>query len=868
MGMTMNHRSMDAIRLLLGVSLLISACQVSHADFVASDTFTPPFKTEWSQLSGPQISHSVISSRSVLYAGPYEVGAFSFATGKPIWSHKDEKYSVVGAADFGGDTVYSALYQFGIQARDSKTGRLQWSMPVKSEINEVRIDNSHLYCELHTGKIAAIDTKTHRVAWETNLSAPETPRKFNSDKIVILENDRVLVTANAKLSASQELTQLFCLSSSTGRILWRSQPVTGENVWPAGQDLDFERVYTALTDKSMLCLRLQDGKTLWRRADVGDSAVINGGHVISTVEGLTKGLVSGSDIISVNGGQINALDAATGKRAWSLTLSKQVEPNVSAPVNVGADLWTIVDETVYCLNSHGRVKWKWSQPGLGRDLIITNRGFLTTVGNTLCLFRHGTPDKLPSDTAGCQALARTLVSRLDKLDPNDQNNLRALGDDAFPALTAELQQRMLAYQANPDKSDSYRRFSDCAKVVAAFAKPKFTPQLLKLLASAKPVHGDESTRQEILSIVAWKGDANLTLPLFIKILKSEKIDWTYTFSAGYAALNVVKQSDAPAATAFLVSVLSDSAADPELRHTAYINAAKTGDPAAVQAVLAARAKQTAASLAEVMQLSKLGQLPDADQDYPVSKLVATAKDAGGRLWGLVNSRAAGSQDDLWIVRSEGDHWVDPMLTTLTPKQLGKPENFLQYINDPKFRADTDGDGWTDLLEQRLGMDPKNKDTDHDGIEDAVDKNPLTKSRSLSETEQILSAAFEAHTWSPEPASPTPALVTFPKGIVPFELIGSNWIILGKPSESKSPLDALYNHGPAFVGFGPPMLNFDGSGYQPKDPNSTVLWNADHTRARVYLRTYYGGLSGTGDDIDLRKFGDDWVVVSDEIRIVS
>ena len=65
---------------------------------------------------------------------------------------------------------------------------------------------------------------------------------------------------------------------------------------------------------------------------------------------------------------------------------------------------------------------------------------------------------------------------------------------------------------------------------------------------------------------------------------------------------------------------------------------------------------------------------------------------------------------------------------LTTKQPGVTDHFIEYIDDPKFRRDTDGDGWSDLLENRLGTDPQSRDTDRDGIDDSADRNPLAKSR--------------------------------------------------------------------------------------------------------------------------------------------
>jgi hypothetical protein len=54
--------------------------------------------------------------------------------------------------------------------------------------------------------------------------------------------------------------------------------------------------------------------------------------------------------------------------------------------------------------------------------------------------------------------------------------------------------------------------------------------------------------------------------------------------------------------------------------------------------------------------------------------------------------------------------------------------------------DSDGDGLTDLLEERILTDPYNRDTDGDGLDDAVDNQPLTPfSGKLTDVDQLFLA---------------------------------------------------------------------------------------------------------------------------------
>src|SRR5207248_3145372 len=57
--------------------------------------------------------------------------------------------------------------------------------------------------------------------------------------------------------------------------------------------------------------------------------------------------------------------------------------------------------------------------------------------------------------------------------------------------------------------------------------------------------------------------------------------------------------------------------------------------------------------------------------------------------------------------------------------------------------DLDRDGLPDRLERMIGTDPRNRDTNGNGIPDGQDKNPLVPAHALSDEEGIYQAALEA-----------------------------------------------------------------------------------------------------------------------------
>lgn len=67
------------------------------------------------------------------------------------------------------------------------------------------------------------------------------------------------------------------------------------------------------------------------------------------------------------------------------------------------------------------------------------------------------------------------------------------------------------------------------------------------------------------------------------------------------------------------------------------------------------------------------------------------------------------------------------------------------ISIADVEKDSDGDGWTDIEEQRLGTDPHNQDSDGDGIPDGADACPLysAKATHANDESQILEKVFFA-----------------------------------------------------------------------------------------------------------------------------
>jgi hypothetical protein len=162
----------------------------------------------------------------------------------------------------------------------------------------------------------------------------------------------------------------------------------------------------------------------------------------------------------------------------------------------------------------------------------------------------------------------------------------------------------------------------------------------------------------------------------------------------------------------------------------------------------------------------------------------------------------------------------------------------------KVLGDQDGDGWTDIEELRLGLDPRNKDTDGDGLADGQDPCPNfapPAGHENNEEVQIVQKALFAT----------------------FGLSDSRLLLLVGPASVKAHV----------WGYSGPIIYLD-------DPKQ---WLKEHTQggmfvnwiitrygdeAKVRISDWEGTSSASDQDVLLRKIGGKWIVVKRILVAVS
>lgn len=152
-----------------------------------------------------------------------------------------------------------------------------------------------------------------------------------------------------------------------------------------------------------------------------------------------------------------------------------------------------------------------------------------------------------------------------------------------------------------------------------------------------------------------------------------------------------------------------------------------------------------------------------------------------------------------------------------------------------------------------------EDSDGDGLPDGEDANPYVAPRALTDAEQAMKAAFEAHAHFGHAAGRT-AYVGFPQGTAPFELAGWNGPILptGRVPLPESPRvdeQGLFDH--TWFGLA-----------SPPEGGSPVRLTDKGRTATLQLGAVSGPLAGAQYRFTLQKIRGIWFSVRQETLTVS
>jgi hypothetical protein len=748
---------------------------------------------------------------------------------------------VIGA---WGDAIYYTSRSH-IGALDRRTGRTRWKVP---RLGQAVLTQSRIVVDFSTAgrqELASLDLRTGKVL----KAVPQVGRLSD------------LVAYGNRVYVLREGTQLAAYDDTLEKKFW-TRNLASKPQYPSGYlAADGQTVIAALWNRGTYALDVEKGSERWKVETQYPSApVLSDGLVFmrersSEVRDARTGdvrwtasfpfnwLVVRNEVAFVeHEARIAGLDWKTGQLLWDRPGGTNVNRGWprTYPATDSDGMW-IRSDRVRNFAGDGTVRWE-----MDIDLPVYADAdlWVTREENRILGYRPGRRTEIPATESERESLAYELVRNYENLDGYERDLLVRLAPHGVEALLARLVNWEKEIATASPRSEALRSlvYRMESRLVGAF-RPEQTDALLATLEQLPRSIGYEY----LLKLMLEKGDLSRPIPGLLKRLRMG-YDETLT--------KIAARSTDAQAVEFMRKTLLDPKADARIRREALVHLAVTGGVKGRAAILKVQPKQ-----------ATKGTWLKASLDtwtFPDAQFPKALTDSQGRTWGLGPSRALGYPGDLFVAPRTGSTWGKAVYTGASVGSFADNaeasaawrdiplKNFLSGAwikvlpTDRTIRKDQDGDGLTDLVEKRLGLDARKKDTDGDGVPDGIDLCPNVRPRPLHDREKIMRAAVNAFCFlQPKEA---PLVMAGPPDVAPFEIYGAGSPFLWLPFDTR-----LFSEW-----YGPPRLFFSGVEFRQNDSEWLKL-SSDGKRATTYLNTglYEGSQSVR---VSLEKFGPDWFVV--------
>ncbi|MEI7576209.1 MAG: PQQ-binding-like beta-propeller repeat protein [Armatimonadota bacterium] len=779
---------------------------------------------------------------------------------KQVWSYSHPNHSNAQNLAVVGSRAYATFESSDSKSRvstivelDVKTGKRLRAVPCEGSYPSLTSDGTALYYLDPRARLVALNSNSLSPKWR---SAPLTKKResyVDIEGLARFGNRVVFNYANTT----------FCLDAAKGTTKW-SEPES--YFFGGGRHVACgDRV---LVEKNGLtCKSLATGKTLWQKPGSPYSE--------TTVAHQNQFILSDHSII-------RCISAENGTQVWKSRgvpdpYDRSGSSGFSARSGIFGDLMICESDTHQVVMTLSGKEVSHTPVDKALNIPIWRNGstLATFDGSRVRWYRPGTPITAPTNEIERIALAKSLSAKYPDLDRHDYSVLRSLTPQNF----APMLDRYLALSREEvAHGEYYANARDLGRSLYELATKEDAELIATKLRGTKK---DEDCRVVLLSLLAKVGDPDKVVPFFLDALNQKTPGFELYESETFVAREYVSQSTHPLAVKYLVDLLRNPKADETQRGAAYVTLAGKSEEATEEVRKQKRVRKLLKPMVGRFELADLGK---TRRDRKTTLLLKTHTTKGTE-WGLMSSSILGNYSDLFIARKVGGKWQRPVFLGVSGEPISRwvkpapPEptvlghtgksliagKWVTLISSiEKLATDTDGDGYRDLEEARLGTDPKSADMDGDGDRDELDPFPNVAKRPHSEDELALAAAYEGryHFFDNE----GPALLTVPSLEDAFEMTGWGGPVIVRVAKGdrdwSHPLDRCYEYGVGMIGLG-------GSGKDKRTfIEQAVDWDAKHEVATVNISTYYGGLNGTGYVVQVKKFGSDWLVISSRMAYIS
>ena len=265
----------------------------------------PPLREAWSIDT-----HALIEFPPAVGGGvAYVVNKFGNAKAvrlsdrKVLWERNTDPRDVGIPTDVTGPvyndgTVYFAYFDGRLIAVDAKTGKRRWTTNLRSHLESSPVVvGKRLFLGDDKTNVVAVRASDGKILWEFNSpGAIKASPSFHDGRVYVADYEGAM----------------FCLDADSGRPVWRTNTTRvapfGEGGFYSSPAIGFGRAYAARDDGTVFAFDLRDRRIAW---SFPTHNFIYGSPALAAVPGTPPSVYIGS-----YDEHFYALDARTGKQRW------------------------------------------------------------------------------------------------------------------------------------------------------------------------------------------------------------------------------------------------------------------------------------------------------------------------------------------------------------------------------------------------------------------------------------------------------------------------------------------------------------------------------------------------------------------------
>lgn len=304
---------------------------------------------------------------------------------KEVWKQPlGSGYSSIAVAHNRAVTMNSDSTFDYVSAFDAKNGKPLWSFKIDSTykghdgshdgpISTPFVDKKMVYALAPRGRMVALDAKSGKLKWETNVATDLGGEKpwygFTSSPIVY--KDLVILETGGK-----DANAVTAFNKKSGEVVWTAGTDTVTYQSPMLIDYKGSTVVLATADHRLSALNPESGEIVWEVRYGGDGSPIGSGATMPVPIGEDTYMLTHNRNASM---AMAVKPTEAGVDTSVLWTNRNIRSTYNVPVYHGGHLYGFSNRFLTCVDAKtGKAKWKSRKPGDGFTTIVDGHLIVAT----------------------------------------------------------------------------------------------------------------------------------------------------------------------------------------------------------------------------------------------------------------------------------------------------------------------------------------------------------------------------------------------------------------------------------------------------------------------------------------------------------